>query len=125
MKCWFSLFGIPNDVYSDNGPQFLATQFKECGSHWQFRHLSNVLAERCVQEATNILKRYSMYGTDVQMALLSARKIPREHLGSTNERLFGHATRTLITFNEEQLRFKKLYDVKQNLQNIKDNRSKF
>jgi RNase H-like domain found in reverse transcriptase/Reverse transcriptase (RNA-dependent DNA polymerase)/Integrase zinc binding domain len=127
MKGWFSLFGIPNVVYSDNGPQFSARQFKEFGRHWQFEHRtsspyyprSNGLAERYVQEAKNILKRCSMDDTDVQMALLNARNIPREHLGSTNERLLGHATRTLITFNEAQLEFKKPNNVKQNLQNIK------
>jgi hypothetical protein len=68
-----------------------------------------------VHEEKNILKRCSM---DVQMALLNARNTPRENLGSTNERLLGHATRTLITFNEKQLKFKKPNDVKQNLQDI-------
>jgi hypothetical protein len=43
------------------------------------------------------------------------RNIPREHLGSTNERLLGHVTRT----NEVQLKFKKPNDVKQNLKNNK------
>jgi hypothetical protein len=53
------------------------------------------------------------------MALLNARNTPRENFGSTNERLLGHATRTLITFNEEQLKFKKPNDVREILQDIK------
>jgi hypothetical protein len=121
MKGWFSLFGIY---------QMLCTLITAHG-FWPgslgnlavigslnivhpYYPRSNGLAERYVQAAKNILKRCSMDDTDVQMGLLNARNIPREHLGSTNERLLGHATRTLITFNEAQLKFKKPNGVKQN-----------
>jgi hypothetical protein len=60
------------------------------------------------------------------MALLNARNIPREHLESTNEHLLKHATRTLITFNEEQLKFKKSNDVRRNLhQDIKEKQKNY
>ncbi|XP_011874086.1 PREDICTED: uncharacterized protein K02A2.6-like [Vollenhovia emeryi] len=54
LKHWFSLFGIPKKLISDNGPQFASSEFKKFARQWNFEHVtsspgypqSNGLAER-------------------------------------------------------------------------------
>jgi hypothetical protein len=51
-----------------------------------------------------------MNDSDVQVLLVNARNIPREHLVSTDERLLGNSTRTLTNFNSLNSRRPTMYD---------------
>ena len=63
LKTVFSFIGIPEEVVSDNGPQFSLQVFEQFGSTYKFGHVtsgpyfpqSNGLAERGVRTAKQIL----------------------------------------------------------------------
>jgi len=65
LKQHFSRHGIPDQVMSDNGPQFSSEHFKDFSSTWEFEHLtsspgyphSNGMAESAVKTVKNIMKK--------------------------------------------------------------------
>ena len=65
LKATFARFGIPDEVISDNGPQFSSFEFKKFSDHYGFKHTtsspyfsqSNGQAERCVQTVKNLIKK--------------------------------------------------------------------
>ena len=65
MKSQFSRYGIPDKIYSDNGPQFASESFKKFAKDYGFLHTtsspmypqSNGLAERGVQTVKSLLKK--------------------------------------------------------------------
>jgi RNase H-like domain found in reverse transcriptase/Reverse transcriptase (RNA-dependent DNA polymerase)/Integrase zinc binding domain/Integrase core domain len=105
LKIWFAVHGQPQQVLSDNGPQYSSERFKKFSKDWNFEHItsspkypqSNGLAERAVQTVKRILKRCRLDGTDVQLAMLAQRNTPRDDgLGSPVQRLMSRNTRTSI-----------------------------
>ena len=79
-KSTFSRHGIPDDLISDNGPQFNSDEFTQFISAYAIRHNTsspyypqgNGLAERTVKTIKNILKKTN----DPCIALLSYRTTP-------------------------------------------------
>ena len=65
MKRDFSRHGIPDIVFSDNGPQFDSNEFHDFAADWEFQHItsspkypqSNGEVERAVQTMRMILKK--------------------------------------------------------------------
>uniref|UniRef100_A0A3Q0S8B4 Integrase catalytic domain-containing protein n=1 Tax=Amphilophus citrinellus TaxID=61819 RepID=A0A3Q0S8B4_AMPCI len=65
LKATFARFGIPDEMVSDNGPQFSNAEFKELAQEMDIKHLTssphhpqgNGHAERAVQTAKRILKQ--------------------------------------------------------------------
>jgi transposase InsO family protein len=63
LKAHFSRFGIPDELFTDNGPQYSSLEFKEYFNEWGFVHKtsssgfskSNGLIDRAVQTAKRIL----------------------------------------------------------------------
>ena len=62
----FSRHGIPKTVFSDNGPQFIANEYKQFANTWDFYHSntssphfpqSNGLVERRIQTVKRTLKK--------------------------------------------------------------------
>ena len=41
LKSQFARHGIPNEVRSDNGPQFSASEFQKFAKEWDFEHLTS------------------------------------------------------------------------------------
>jgi hypothetical protein len=57
MKATFARHGVPDEVFTDNGPQFSSSEFKQFSEEWDFKHntsspyfpQSNGLVENSVQ----------------------------------------------------------------------------
>lgn len=101
LKRCFGRLGIPQQLHSDNGPQFTAHQFSEFSRTWGFTHTtssphypqSNGKVESSVKIAKRILRRCS----DPDLALLEYRNTPVEGMTvSPVMQLFGRHTRSIL-----------------------------
>nr|XP_054770401.1 uncharacterized protein K02A2.6-like [Lytechinus pictus] len=102
----FSLFGPPEEIVSDNGPQFVGKPFQDmCKKSSYRRHItssphyprSNGLAERMVRTIKNLLTKYSQTSQDSQLAMMHLRATPVDNnLRSPAEMLFGRPIRTTL-----------------------------
>ena len=111
-KSQFSRHGIPNELISDNGPQFSSHKFHQFSIQYQFKHKtsspyhpqSNGKAERAVQTIKSLLQRSVLEKRDFHLALLEFRNSPsNDILGSPSQRLMGRRTRTLLPTSENLL----------------------
>uniref|UniRef100_A0A3Q0S4A5 Integrase catalytic domain-containing protein n=1 Tax=Amphilophus citrinellus TaxID=61819 RepID=A0A3Q0S4A5_AMPCI len=107
LKAIFARFGIPDEMVSDNGPQFSSAEFKELGQQMDIKHLTssphhpqgNGHAERAVQTAKRILKE-----EDPLLALMCYRSTPCATTGvSPAELLMGRKIRTTLPTLEKNL----------------------
>ena len=65
LKEIFARYGIPDVLYSDNGPQYSSEEFQKFAREWGFNHVtsspyhpqSNGLAERAVRSAKDLLEK--------------------------------------------------------------------
>ncbi len=112
IKPHFARYGIPEEVISDNGPQFDCKEFKDFAQQYGFTHTtssphypkSNGHAERTVQSIKKILKKAWEDGSDPNLALLSLRNTPIEGIGlSQVQMLMGRRTRTRLPTNAKLL----------------------
>ena len=100
LKSIFARFGIPEMLVSDNGPQYVATQFMSFAEKYGFIHVtslpkypqSNGAAERAVQT----VKRLMAKSTDFHLALLAYRSSPLDNGYSPAELLMGRKLRSTI-----------------------------
>ena len=80
LKRQFGVHGIPEDVVSDNDPQFSSSEFQEFAKEYGFKHVTssphypkaNREAERAVQTVKNLWRKNS----DKYRALLDSRTTP-------------------------------------------------
>lgn len=110
LKCHFARFGIPDQVISDNGPQYSSAEFQSFARQWNFQHItssptypqSNGLAENAVKSAKNLLEKTKRDNTDPYLALLNVRNTPRDNiLGSPSQRLLSRRTKTHLPTKED------------------------
>ena len=104
----FSRWGLPEHVHSDNGPQFVSSEFE---NFMHFNHIlhtksaphhpqSNGLAERYVQTVKKALKGNSKTSLELRLArfLLQYRNAPSSTTNMTPaELMIGRPVRTLLT----------------------------
>ena len=84
LKTIFGEYGVPQRIFSDQGPQFTSTEFKEFAAKYQFeiRHSSprypqsNGFIEAMVKIVKNIMTRARDTGTDLSLAMLIYRATP-------------------------------------------------
>lgn len=89
LKSIFARHGIPDVVFSDNGPQYSSAEFKDFAESWEFTHIasspghaqSNGQAERTVQTIKNLLKKSEVNNGDPYISLLEYRNTPLEGVG--------------------------------------------
>ncbi|XP_015774920.1 PREDICTED: uncharacterized protein K02A2.6-like [Acropora digitifera] len=108
LKSIFAIHGIPDILRSDNGPQFVSTEYDEFSKEYSFTHVTsspklpqaNGEAERAVQTIKKALKKEK----DLAKALMSYRATPLENGYSPAEMLFGRKIRTTVPEFLDQLK---------------------
>ena len=104
MREAFSMFGVPAEVVTDNGPQFSGKPFKEMCAKWNIKHTtsspryprSNGLAERMVRTVKSLIKKCRQTGEDLLEAMLHLRATPQADLPSPAEMMFGRKVKTTL-----------------------------
>lgn len=108
-KAHFVRQGIPDMVFSDNGPQYSSVEFANFSCKWEFTHRtsspgypqSNGKAESAVKTAKRLMK---MAGQDPYLAILDHRNTPTQGLDtSPAQRLLCRRTKTLLPENRDSL----------------------
>ena len=105
LKNLFSRYGIPDVVISDNGPQFLSSEFADFAQEWCFTHTttspyypqSNGKEENAVKTIKKLFTKCHQSGQSEFNALLDWRNTPTEGMGtSPAQRFLGHRCKTLL-----------------------------
>ena len=105
LKELFAEHGIPEEIRSDNGPQFASHLFTEFTKDWNIKHStssprnsrSNGQAESAVKIVKGLLTHAKCSGQDPYLALLAYRSTPVDsHLRSPAEMLYQCALRTTV-----------------------------
>ncbi|XP_064641934.1 uncharacterized protein K02A2.6-like [Lineus longissimus] len=113
IKKTFARHGIPESLFTDNGPQYTSRKFKEFADKWSFIHKTssprypraNGLAERTVQTVKNLLKKAKEAGQDPYLALLTYRDTPRSNdMESPAQLLLGRRLRSQLPVLAEKLK---------------------
>ena len=120
MKRLFASHGVPERLMTDNGRQFVSSEFDNFAKEWNFEHItsspgypkSNGLAENAVKQAKQLLEKSKKDGSDVMLGLLNLRNTPREHMGSPAQRLLSRRTRTTLPTSTKLLQPKPLNTAK-------------
>ena len=104
----FSRYGIPLEVYSDNGPEFIAKEYKDFSEEWDFNHdtsspeypESNGLVERTIQTVKKCMKKARDTKEDPEMALLILKTTPLNNGLTPAELMFKRPIRTILPINK-------------------------
>ena len=113
LKAHFARHGIPEQLVTDNGPQFVSRDFLTFSKEWDFDHRtssprhsqSNGKAESAVKEAKKILVKCKKAGSDAFLALLDHRNTPPTGIQiSPAQRLLNRRTRSLLPMSAGLLR---------------------
>ncbi|XP_033731747.1 uncharacterized protein K02A2.6-like [Pecten maximus] len=121
LKSLFARQGIPDEVMTDNGPQFSSDVFKVFSKKWDFKHTtsspryprSNGMVERGVQTVKNLLKKAQQDGRDPYLALLEYRNTPVNEKGSPAQLLMSRRLKTPIPVSAQLLKPEVLTDVRE------------
>lgn len=101
----FARFGIPEEIVSDNGPQFASADFAKFCSEWGIDHItssplypqSNGKCENAVKIVKRMFDKCRGDGTSEYKALLNWRNTPSTGMSSSpSQRLMGRRCRTFL-----------------------------
>jgi hypothetical protein len=127
MKSIFSRQGIPEEVVSDNGPQYSSDEFATFARKWEFKHTtsspkypqSNGFAERMVQTVKKLFQKARDSGEDAYLAVLNYRTTPiSSTLPSPAEILMNRKLRTRLDITTDRMKTKGSSKVKKTLKEL-------
>lgn len=110
IKTIFEEQGVPEILYSDNGPQFTSKDFKDFARTYSFQHRtssphypkSNGFAERMVGTCKKILTKAGETGQDSYLAMMAYRATPlSSDIKSPAELLNGRKIRTPLVSKQQ------------------------
>ncbi|XP_035700303.1 uncharacterized protein K02A2.6-like [Branchiostoma floridae] len=134
LKTQFSRHGIPDVVFSDNGPQFAAAEFEKFTHEWNFTHQtsspgypqSNGKVENSVKTAKQLMEKAWIGNTDPYLALLDFRNTPTQGIGSSPvQRLFARRTKTTMPMNTALLEPDVPKEIPQKIQKEKEKQRRY
>ena len=136
LKSHFARFGCPDQVISDNGPQFDSEVFRTFSRTWEFEHLTsspgnpraNGKAESAVKTAKSLLRKALDSGRDPYMAILDYRNTPTQGMESSPvQRLMNRRTKTLLPTTKSLLQPKVTYPERaaQQLERRKEQQARY
>ena len=105
LKEIFARFGIPDEVVSDNGPQFSSAEFAVFTKTWSFAHItsslthaqSNGKAESTVKTVKRLFTKCQESGQSEYLAFLDWRNTPSEGIGTSPAQcLMGRRCKPLL-----------------------------
>lgn len=110
-KAIFARHGIPVEVRSDNGPQFVSHEYEQFAKSWEFKHITtspyhsqaNGLAEKTVQITKRILTKCHQSGTDPYLGLLQYRNTPIDDIGSPAQIAMSRRLRSTLPVRPDLL----------------------
>lgn len=119
MKAIFARHGVPNEVFTDNGPQFDIKKFTQFATAWDFIHTtpsphypqSNELVEKSVQMVKRLMSKARDSETDFYHSLLVYCTTPLE-CGVSAQLLMGRRLRSNLPIHNELLKPKEGNSVK-------------
>ena len=123
-KQHFARYGIPDRVYTDNGPQFDCAEYTRFSNAWQFQHYtsspyhsqSNGMVEAAVKTAKTLQKKASEAHPDQWLSFLDYRNTPTEGMDSSPvQRLMSKRTKTLLPVAQHLLEPEIQSDVERKL----------
>ena len=112
LKNHFAHYGCPEQVISDNGPQFSSEEFAQFAIQGDFVHRTsspgnskaNGKAESAVKTAKSLLRKAIDANTDPYLAFLDYRNTPTQGMESSPaQRLLNRRTRTLLPATKQLL----------------------
>ena len=104
-KSIFSKYGIPLEVFSDNGPEFISHEYKLFAQEYDLKHTSsspefpesNGLVERTIHAVKKTLRKTFTAIEDPCLAVLALRTASGPNNGPSPSQLFyGRQTRTVV-----------------------------
>ena len=113
LKAHLARYGIPKQLVTDNGPQFVSDEFRKFTESWGIEHTTtsphhsqaNGKCEAAVKIAKRMLRKTTKLGEDQYLALLNIRNVPTQGVDSSPaQRLFGRRTRTLLPTTQSLLK---------------------
>ena len=104
LKTIFARHGIPQELFSDNGPEYIANEFTCFSKEWDFKHTtssphfaqSNGLVKRSIQTVKHAFKKAKDAREDPYLALLILNTIPGSDGISPAMHLFNRNPRTAL-----------------------------
>lgn len=113
LKAHFARHGVPDVVFSDNGPQYSSQEFKRFSQAWEFEHVtssptypqSNGKAESAFKTAKRLMGKALQAKSDPYLAILAHRNTPAQGFqASPAQRLMSRRTKTLLPMCENLLK---------------------
>ena len=105
LKARLARYGIPRQLVSGNGPQFVSSAFHTFTKSWSIEHTTTSphhskakgKVESAVKVAKRMLRKTAKSGEDQYLALLNIRNAQTQGVDrSPSQRLMGRRTRTLL-----------------------------
>ena len=112
-------YGIPSQLVSDGGPQFVSHEFKEFTQLWGINHVitspyhsqSNGKAESAVKIIKGMMRKCIQANSDQYLALLEFRSTPRQDGPSPAFKMFGRKLNTNLPMKNSD-NMQNIYDRK-------------